>query len=123
MEIYAITSARGNDLSDFEINKELKELGIPQETIEEGETAIKDYAFQNNINLEVLQPKEEDLKRNGLKGSSASIKEDYQAQLESLGIPTTVITKGSEAITAYAEKKGISVPNAPKTGTTLNLQY
>lgn len=119
MDIYAITNASGDTLDEYDVNQKLKDLGIPDDVIEKGETDIEDYAYYNNINLDNLQTKQNNKE---IKGSNDKIKQDYQKELETLGIPTTVIQKGSEAVTAYADKKHISLPKQPTTGNSLNFQ-
>jgi len=122
MEIYAITNASGEKLDEYDINKKLEDMGIPDDVIQEGESAIDDYAFQNNINLDSLQPEKTDKKPKELKGSNNNVKQDYEKELQSLGVPDKIIAQGAEEIAAYADSNRISLPKAPTSGTALNLQ-
>jgi len=122
MEIYAITNAAGESLDEYDVNKKLEDIGIPDDVIKQGESAIEDYAFDNNINLDTLQPEKTEQKSKQLKGSNDNVKQDYEKELQSLGVPDKIIAQGAEAITAYADANGISLPKAPTKGTTLNLK-
>lgn len=122
MDIYAITGASGESLNEYDINKRLENIGIPDEIIKQGESAIEDYAFNNDINLETIQPEKTAQKSKPLKGSNANVKQDYEKELLSLGVPKKIVAEGTDAIAEYADKNGISLPKPPKSGTTLNLK-
>ena len=121
MEIYSIKNVSGETMNEYDVNKKLEDLGIPDDVIQQGEIAIEDYAYENNINLDQLQPENKE-KSKELKGTGDTVKQDYEAQLQTLGIPDSIITKGSAAITEYADANGISLPKAPTSGTNLNLK-
>jgi hypothetical protein len=122
ISIYSVTSADGQSISRYDVNSKLEDLGIPEETIAEGETAIKKYAEENDIDLTSLQAKQtESTEQTGVSGSSDTAKADFDAQLEALGIPADTVAEGREAVMAYAASNGITLP-APPSGTQLNFQ-
>lgn len=122
MSIYAITNAEGQTLDKWDINKKLEDLGIPEDIIQQGEKAIDDYAEDNGIDLSQLQVKLEDkTSKPSLSGANDKNKEEFEAQLEALGIPKETIEKGKEAVEAYAEQNGIILPQPPN-GTQINIK-
>lgn len=122
MSIYAITNAEGQTLDKWDINKKLEDLGIPEDIIQQGEKAIDDYAEDNGIDLSQLQVKLEDkTSKPSLSGANDKNKEEFEAQLEALGIPKETIEKGKEAVEAYAAQNGIILPQPPN-GTQINIK-
>ncbi|MFA7658097.1 MAG: hypothetical protein WCY19_01540 [Candidatus Gastranaerophilaceae bacterium] len=121
--IYAITNAEGQTLDKWDVNQKLKDLGIPEDIINQGEDAIEKYAQENAIDLTSLQVKQTDetSQTQPINGASDKVKEDFEAQLTNLGIPTDVIKEGKEAVEAYAAQNGITLPQPP-SGTQLNVK-
>lgn len=109
----------GEKMNRYEIEDKLANMGIPEDVIEKGPEAVKQYAGENNIDLSSIQsPEKIDSKK--VKGAGDSIKKDFEAKLESLGIPKETIAKGKEAIETYANKHNIKLP-APPNGTRMNF--
>lgn len=119
ISIYAITNAEGQSLDKWDINKKLEDLGIPEEVINQGETAIDNYALENGIDLSQLQVQ---LEKKEIKGADSKNKAEFEAKLEALGIPKEVIEKGKDAVMAYASENNIKLPPPPKVGSQFNLQ-
>lgn len=121
MDVYSVTNEQGNKLSKDEVNQILSEIGISDDAIKKGtESAIEADALENNVNLN--QVAEEALKTGEVvKGSSDSLKQDYDQQLAVIGIPQNIIDKGDDAVKAYAVQNSISLP--PASGTQLNVKF
>ena len=123
MNISSLTNEFGQSLSRYDVEDKLKDLGIPDDVIAQGESAIEDYAFKNSIDLALLQPElNEKAAPPPLSGSNDKIKTDYESQLKALGVPSSVVAKGKAAVEAYALNKGISLPRHPSSGTALNFK-
>lgn len=117
----AVTST-GEKMDGFDIEKKLTDLGIPEDIIGQGPDAVKQYADENNIDLSKIQPPEKHESNDSkVKGSGDSIKQEFEAKLEELGIPKETIEKGKEAVEAYAKENNITLP-APPSGTKLNFK-
>lgn len=122
MSIYAITNAEGQTLDKWDINKKLEDMGIPDDVIEQGETAIENYAQDNNIDLSQLQVKlEKQTSQPPLSGAADKNKAEFEAKLEALGIPKEIIDQGKEAVEAFAAQNGIKLP-PPPSGSQLNVK-
>ena len=122
MSIYSITNEAGQSLDKYDVDDKLKELGIPEDIIAKGESAINDYAFEQNIDLTSLQPDLTDKDASStINGTGDKIKSDFEVQLKVLGIPTDIIEQGKEAVKMYAASKGIILPNPP-SGAALNIK-
>lgn len=119
MDIYGVTNATGHRLSRYEVNDLLEELGISDKAIENGtESAIEADAKKNKIDLTKLQLLA--LKEGAeLNGSAATAKEDFEAKLQTLGIPQEIIKQGKEAVESYAMQHNIELPKPPN-GNQLN---
>lgn len=120
MDIYAITNDKNEFLSKDEVNEMLRNMGISDTTIEQGdEDAIEAEAKQNNIDLSKLQTIARTQDRE-LNGSADTAKQDYERDLKTRGIPNEIIAQGQAAVQAFADKSGIRLPEF--TGATLNIQ-
>lgn len=120
MDFYGVTNAEGQTLSKIDINEMLQEIGISSEAIEAGtDDAILADAQQHGItNLdEQLMALAKEGKE--VKGSSDTAKQDYETQLKALGIPSDVVTKGQDAIQAFAAQNNIKLP--PASGSQFNI--
>ncbi len=120
MNIYAITNAEGCTMSEYDINKELEEAGIPDDVINQGSSAIEAYASENKITLPTSEEMKQEAPTKELKGSAGSIKGDFEAKLVALGVPQEVVAQGKDAVQAYATKNNIQLPQPP-SGAKLNL--
>lgn len=120
MNVYSVTNANGELLSKLEVNELLKEMGISDDAIKTGtEEAIEEYAKSNNVDLTQLTDLA--LKEGAtVSGSADKSKEDYANSLELLGIPADVVSKGDDAVQAYATQNGIILPRS--IGTQLNVE-
>jgi len=121
MNVYSVTNANGEFLSKFEVEELLKQIGISDDAIETGtEDAIEQDSTTNGIDL--TQITDLALKQGAeVKGSADTVKKDFEAELESLGIPIETIAQGQDAVEAYASQNGITLP-PPPSGTQLNIQ-
>lgn len=119
MNVYAITNAQGETYNTYDVNKKLKDLGIPDEIIEQGEDAIENYAQENSITLPTSDEQEQK-ETPEVKGAGDTAKQDYETQLEALGVPKETIAKGDDAVQQFAEANNINLP-ASSTGTKFNL--
>lgn len=121
MNVYSITDASGEALSTLEVNELLEEIGISSDAIKDGtEAAIEKDAESHHIDLTLLPELAKKEFKGNVGGSADSSKQDYQTQLQALGIPDAIIAKGNDAIQDYASKNGIILP--PSSGTALNLK-
>lgn len=127
MEISSLIGATdvtstGEKMNRYEIEEKLANLGIPDDIIDQGPDAVKQYADENNINLSSIQPPEKhDSKPSPeIKGAGDSVKKDFEAKLEALGIPKKTIEKGKEAVETYAKQNNIKLPKPP-SGAKLNF--
>lgn len=120
--VYSITGVGGEDFEKSYIDQQLEDLGIPQDIIEQGEEAIKQYASQNSIDLVSFESDmSEQTASDKVKGANETAKQDYQVQLQSLGIPSEKIQEGDMAVKTYAAEKGITLPPPPDKGMNLNI--
>lgn len=119
--IYAITNASGEYLDRYDVNKELEDAGIPEDVIAKGEAEIEKYAFENQIDLDALQPDVKQPEQKELSGADKHHKKNFEAELEALGIPKETIEEGRAAVKAYAEKNNIQLPEHAKHGSKLNF--
>lgn len=121
MNVYAITDTQGNALSALDINDMLKDLGISEEAINKGEDAIEQEAKQDGIkDLEKSLKSMVADKDPTVKGAGDKAKNDFDQELETLGVPKEVVQQGKKAVEAYAAKNGIKLPKPP-SGTEFNL--
>lgn len=117
----AVTST-GEKMDRYDIEEKLAKLGVPEDIIEQGPEAVKQYADENSIDLSKIQPPEtQESKDSKLKGSGDTIKQEFEAKLEELGIPKETIEQGKEAVEAYAKANNITLP-APPSGSKLNFK-
>lgn len=121
MDIYALTNAKGETLSKDEVNDLLGDIGISDDAIKAGtDSAIEEDADENKINLDQLTDLAK-AKGADIKGAADKSKEDYNRNLQTLGIPADIIAKGQPAIQAYAAQNNIRLPES--TGSTLNFKF
>ncbi|HIZ28400.1 MAG TPA: hypothetical protein H9673_04325 [Candidatus Adamsella sp.] len=102
-------------------NTMLESAGIPSEVISQGQSAIEEYAKQNNITLPtVQQPKSNQRAQTqegnlfGKQNDAGSEAPDMTDELISLGFPAEIIAQGQSAVDKYAEENGISLPTPPE---------
>lgn len=102
-------------------NTMLESAGIPSEVISQGQSAIEEYAKQNNITLPtVQQPKSNQREQTqegnlfGKQNDAGSEAPDMTDELISLGFPAEIIAQGQSAVDKYAEENGISLPTPPE---------
>ncbi len=102
-------------------NTMLESAGIPSEVISQGQSAIEEYAKQNNITLPtVQQPKSNQRAQTqegnlfGKQNDAESEAPDMTDELISLGFPAEIIAQGQSAVDKYAEENGISLPTPPE---------
>lgn len=102
-------------------NTMLESAGIPSEVISQGQSAIEEYAKQNNITLPtVQQPKSNQRAQTqegnlfGKQNDAGSEAPDMTDELISLGFPAEIIAQGQSAVDKYAEENGISLPPPEK---------
>ena len=102
-------------------NTMLESAGIPSEVISQGQSAIEEYAKQNNITLPtVQQPKSNQRAQTqegnlfGKQNNAGSEAPDMTDELISLGFPAEIIAQGQSAVDKYAEENGISLPTPPE---------
>lgn len=122
MDFYGVTNAEGQTLSRVDINEMLEEIGISSEAIQAGtdDAILADAQQQGITNLdEQLMTLAKEGGGNEVKGSSDTAKQDYETQLKALGIPSDVVTKGQDAIQAYAAQNNIKLPQA--SGSQFNI--
>jgi len=122
MNIYAISNSQGQSYGTLDVNKKLKDAGIPDETIQKGETAIQAYAYEHHIDLPTSdqQEKTKQPQTVGL-AKGGDHKAEMDSQLEALGVPTETIAQGKEAVQQYASANNIQLPQPPQRGANLNL--
>ena len=58
---FAVSALRASGMSTYAVQSQLSQLGIPDDVIEQGDTAIANYAYQNHITLPTPQADEEPL--------------------------------------------------------------
>lgn len=102
-------------------NTMLESAGIPSEVISQGQSAIEEYAKQNNITLPtVQQPKSNQRAQTqegnlfGKQNDAGSEAPDMTDELISLGFSAEIIAQGQSAVDKYAEENGISLPTPPE---------
>lgn len=102
-------------------NTMLESAGIPSEVISQEQSAIEEYAKQNNITLPtVQQPKSNQRAQTqegnlfGKQNDAGSEAPDMTDELISLGFPAEIIAQGQSAVDKYAEENGISLPTPPE---------
>lgn len=102
-------------------NSMLESAGIPSDVISQGQSAIEEYAKQNNITLPSVQQQQNSQKTQMQQGSIFNNKTGNTAQppdmtdeLISLGLPAEIIAQGQSAVEKYAEENGISLPTPPE---------
>ena len=102
-------------------NTMLESAGIPSEVISQGQSAIEEYAKQNNITLPTgQQPKSNQRAQTqegnlfGKQNDAGSEAPDMTDELISLGFPAEIIAQGQSAVDKYAEENGISLPTPPE---------
>ena len=102
-------------------NTMLESAGIPSEVISQGQSAIEEYAKQNNITLPtVQQPKSNQRAQTqegnlfGKQNDAGSEAPDMTDEFISLGFPAEIIAQGQSAVDKYAEENGISLPTPPE---------
>lgn len=117
MNIYAITDGSGSTLSKYDIDARLQDMGIPEDVIAEGESAISDYADANSIDL--TQIASDVAKENPIAGSAFSAKEDNENELKLLGVPEDIIQQGHAAVQEYAFQNNIKLPY--QVGSQMNF--
>lgn len=123
--------------SHDDINKQLKNLGIPAEVVAQGPAAVKAYADAHNIDLSSVQPPS-----NNDSGSTSSAststsstdsgkhvgknKSEIESELKALGVPADVVAKGPDAVKDYASSNNIDLsalqPPKHHVGSKLNIQ-
>ena len=102
-------------------NTMLESAGIPSEIISQGQSAIEEYAKQNNITLPTVQQPKSNQKTQAQEGNLFGKQNDAQTEapdmtdeLLSLGFPAEIIAQGQSAVDKYAEENGISLPTPPE---------
>ena len=102
-------------------NTMLESAGIPSEIISQGQSAIEEYAKQNNITLPTVQQPKSNQKTQAQEGNLFGKQNDAQTEapdmtdeLISLGFPAEIIAQGQSAVDKYAEENGISLPTPPE---------
>lgn len=102
-------------------NTMLESAGIPSEIISQGQSAIEEYAKQNNITLPTVQQPKSNQKTQAQEGNlfgkqndAGSEAPDMTDELISLGFPAEIIAQGQSAVDKYAEENGISLPTPPE---------
>ena len=107
-------------LTQQNYNSMLESAGIPSDVISQGQSAIEEYAKQNNITLPSTQ-QQNTQKTQIQQGSIFNNKSGNMAQppdmtdeLISLGLPAEIIAQGQSAVEKYAEENGISLPTPPE---------
>ena len=102
-------SSNSNSQSSYTVqqnyNTMLESAGIPSEVISQGQSAIEEYAKQNNITLPtVQQPKSNQRAQTqegnlfGKQNDAGSEAPDMTDELISLGFPAEIIGQGQSAI-------------------------
>jgi len=116
-----------------QIQSKLESLGIPSSVVSQGPSAVQQYAQQHNISLPTPPSGQNSSIFNGASAGqsgmpqpSAEMKEQMESKLESLGIPSSVISQGPEAVMQYAQQNNISLPTPPastsqSSGTSLDI--
>lgn len=119
------SSNASKPVSKNDIETKLKALGIPADVVAQGPEAVKKYAAEHNIDLSSIQPpKRENNHENAdasVKGNRENKKQEFEAKLESLGIPKETIKKGKEAVETYAKEHNITLPPPPQKGSRLDF--
>lgn len=99
----------------------LESAGIPSEIISQGQSAIEEYAKQNNITLPTVQQPKSNQRAQTQEGNLFGKQNDAQTEapdmtdeLISLGFPAEIIAQGQSAVDKYAEENGISLPTPPE---------
>ena len=102
-------------------NTMLESAGIPSEVISQGQSAIEEYAKQNNITLPTVQQPKSNQRAQTQEGNLFGKQNDagYEApdmtdEMISLGLPAEIIAQGQSAVDKYAEENGISLPTPPE---------
>lgn len=102
-------------------NTMLESAGIPSEIISQGQSAIEEYAKQNNITLPTVQQPKSNQRAQTQEGNLFGKQNDAQTEapdmtdeLISLGFPAEIIAQGQSAVDKYAEENGISLPTPPE---------
>lgn len=102
-------------------NTMLESAGIPSEVISQGQSAIEEYAKQNNITLPTVQQPKSNQRAQTQEGNlfckqndAGSEAPDMTDELISLGFPAEIIAQGQSAVDKYAEENGISLPTPPE---------
>ncbi|MDD3236947.1 MAG: hypothetical protein PHV37_02475 [Candidatus Gastranaerophilales bacterium] len=128
-----------NQDAPADLKKKLQEAGIPSDVISQGREAVMQYAQQNGIAMPEPPQKQDSgsiFAQNGTQAAQGSQSakadekeppEELKQQLVSLGIPTSVISQGREAVMEYAKENNIQLPEPPQnqggaTGSRLNLE-
>jgi len=120
MNIYAISNSQGHSYSMLDINKKLKDLGIPSDVVAKGQSAIQEYAFKNKIVLPASDKQEIQAEPAEVNGSEGKNKEEFEATLEALGIPKDTVEQGKDLVIKYAAQNNINIPDFGKNGTQFN---
>jgi len=117
------SSSSSSSSSRPDMKSQLESLGIPDSVISQGPDAVKSYAEQNGITLPAPPPKpNENSSINGNSTNNNSPSEEFKQKLESLGIPSSVISQGREAVMQYAQENNIEMPAPPTQGGSLDIQ-
>lgn len=108
-----------------DIKQKLVSLGIPEEIVAQGKEAVKAYAEQNGISLPEPPKRPDESSIFGqAQGGEKEPPAELKQQLTSLGIPESVIYQGREAVMAYAQQNGITLPQPPtppEAGNNLDI--
>lgn len=123
MNIYGISNSLGQTVSKYDVNKKLRDAGIPEDIIQKGQSAIEQYAYEHHINLpssEELKKAEDDNKPVGLKEKDPN-KGNFEFELVSRGIPLSEVKQGKEAVEKYASSRNIQLPPQQQLGSRLSL--
>lgn len=121
--------------SHGDINKQLKNLGIPAEVVAQGPAAVKAYADAHNIDLSSIQPPSNNDSGSPSSASTTSTdsdkhvgknKSEIESELKALGVPADVVAKGPDAVKDYASSNNIDLsslhPPKHHVGSKLNIQ-
>lgn len=122
MDFYGVTNADGKMLSKDDINEMLEEIGISSDAIEDGsDSAIETDA--QKLGIVNLDEQLTNLARGDggkeIKGAGDTAKQDYETQLQTLGIPSDILIKGPNEVQAYAAQNNIRLPQA--SGAQFNI--
>lgn len=102
---------------------QLQSLGIPNDIITQGKSAVEEYAKENNISLpqppqkkgseSIFTQNKQMQQMQGFQGDNNEA-QDITSELSSLGIPDDIIAQGRDALMQYAQQNNLTLPEPPE---------